>query len=1475
MSHIRQYDVFISWTGKDRDLKDRIVTYLRENKIEVLESDYACAGDFREWSRDAVSKCTVFLSLYTENTVHSQWVPVEIEELQKLDDWCNRCVPVVSDYELYAAHCPMLAESESAVVIGGRELTDKHLEKILFNVQNLINKRLFNIYREATKPTYLKLKSFLRLAHIQDREFDYETLYIPRAVIDEDGNAVDNAAAFTNTEDIVFLQGPAGSGKSCYIDQLRGAADDNTLVMALACRKLATVTDLFSAMFEEFRRHCGNRHFYTAEDFKSLLSERHLLLVLDGMDEIATKHGTRQFLGAVKEYYSANADSTTLFFTSRNEADADLIAMNGQAPKRLTLRSLEEDQIKAFGDNLFLLLNKPDKSDEFYVSVQALADEIRTNPLLLSQLAIVYASTDQIPQTTVGIYDAVCEITLKHEEDIAAIPESYREMVTMKLPTILKKFSAERYRLAQEEDYTTEEVMAIVLEDMGYPEPAEQAAFLLDYLKNRAILIEDEFYHKMLLEYFTAVEYYEEIFDLRKTIKNADVLKDLFSHYADPYWSAVLQLFLVKADSLIGGKTTTALYTELMTFGITEYTLLFDTCRDLICHKEEAQCALLRDILRKSVDGTYPPYGPLFWYVPEYELYEPLLLALDGMTDEPCFTKALALTRDVCWIFGQYNTAAEITDRVNGEALFVTADFGGVRRGLCELFFTGDTAASDSEDIYPRCFNIAEAQSWKDCGQGVFGRMSTAFEDELGLYSHEMFSELGGEYIGIVAAPYDKERLETVLPQKSCKKMCGLFFSPTKKTKYTRLAINDRRLKRGYIPENTTEFWLHGDEKNILNLFVDNAGILYFYNTVCLPIGVTEIGSGAFFGCSVLTSITIPDSVTEIGWGAFYGCSALTSIILPDSVTIIGFDAFKDCSALVSITLPDSMVTIGGDIFCGCASLKRIFNFPPGYTAEYWGSPKDCMIEMRSLKKGEDVLIIPDGITVITKEDIPNRQVLRSVVLPSSVTKIEEGAFKNCRALTSIIIPDSVTEIGWGAFYGCSALIHITIPNSVTKINMYSFWECNALISITLPKSLEIIGYSAFCGCSSLASITLPNSLTIIGGGAFCGCNSLEAILLPDSLMLIEDEAFCNCRTLASIIIPGCVVDIGRHAFKGCISLKKIYNCPPGHTIEDLGVPDDCVIEMRSLKEEEDILKIRDGIIVVNREDIPNRRTWRSVILPNSVTIIGEGTFKDCEALTSITLPNSVTEIKKAAFERCGALASIAFSNSITTIGDYAFEGCGVLTSITLPNSVTEIGSSAFLGCSALVSIILPDSVSRIRESAFEDCSSVMSITLPNTVTEIESRTFYGCSALSAITIPDSVTEIGWGAFCGCGALKLITLPNTVTRIRWHAFSDCSALASINIPDGVSEIGWGTFEGCGSLVSITIPDSVTEIGERAFKSCTNLTSINIPISIKKIYDDAFADCTGLKEITISRRFEDDLERIFSGVDLSQVTIHWI
>ena len=318
------------------------------------------------------------------------------------------------------------------------------------------------------------------------------------------------------------------------------------------------------------------------------------------------------------------------------------------------------------------------------------------------------------------------------------------------------------------------------------------------------------------------------------------------------------------------------------------------------------------------------------------------------------------------------------------------------------------------------------------------------------------------------------------------------------------------------------------------------------------------------------------------------------------------------------------------------------------------------------------------------------------------------------------------------------------------------------------------------------------------------------------------------------------------------------------------------------------------------------------IVIPNSVTSIGDLAFSFCSSLAEVVIPNSVVCINGNPFWywngkleclspsfvyennilfnkdksriisfRNQNLTSYVIPNNVTRIGDRAFSFCSSLAEVVIPNSVTRIGDSAFESCSSLAEVVIPNSVTRIGDSAFEGCSSLAEVIIPDSITGIGDRAFSFCSSLAEVIIPNSVTNIGKGAFQLCSSLAEVVIPNSVTRIGDYAFSSCSSLAEVVIPNSVVCINGNPFHGwngkldCLSLsfvyednilfnkdksriisfrnqelTSYVIPNSVTRIGDYAFSSCSSLVEVVIPNSVTRIGDYAFLHCSSLSSIVI-------------------------
>ncbi|MDE7373436.1 MAG: leucine-rich repeat domain-containing protein [Clostridia bacterium] len=146
---------------------------------------------------------------------------------------------------------------------------------------------------------------------------------------------------------------------------------------------------------------------------------------------------------------------------------------------------------------------------------------------------------------------------------------------------------------------------------------------------------------------------------------------------------------------------------------------------------------------------------------------------------------------------------------------------------------------------------------------------------------------------------------------------------------------------------------------------------------------------------------------------------------------------------------------------------------------------------------------------------------------------------------------------------------------------------------------------------------------------------------------MIESSAFEGCSKLTSVVIPKSVEGIGEYAFGGCRQLR--ITVEKGN--ENYHVAGNCLIE------------------TTTKQLLWGR--WNSTIpADGSVICIGARAFAGCWELTNIIIPNGVTGIEGFAFSGCD-LMSVIIPRTVTFIGENAFDQNSSLSEIKVESGNT------------------------------------------------------------------------------------------------------------------------------------------------------------------------------------------------------------
>ena len=389
---------------------------------------------------------------------------------------------------------------------------------------------------------------------------------------------------------------------------------------------------------------------------------------------------------------------------------------------------------------------------------------------------------------------------------------------------------------------------------------------------------------------------------------------------------------------------------------------------------------------------------------------------------------------------------------------------------------------------------------------------------------------------------------------------------------------------------------------------LDSIGAYAFQDSgltsVCIPANVAEISLGAFYGCKNLQTvdlskaidlkvigvdafsgiignepsiaeITIPAGVTEIGRGAFGGCSQLTKVIFesPSKLNDVDEDAFKGCSNATIYYSDEAVKTalsgkVGSAKMVKCAKVTFDPNGGSEVKAKMVEKGQKADPPTNPTRSGWDFAgwytKSADGKWADEKFDF-SKAITDDMTLYARWTV--DGKCGN--NLTWILDSDGTMTIsGTGAMADYdshynqpwvdqrSNIKHLVVENGVTSIGDCAFNNCTALKDADMSKAMRLktIDKDAFTNCSELENVSLPmdGELEEIQYNAFSFYDigdknlvpSIKKIIIPTSVRKIDTYAFDGCKELTTVIFAkgSQLAEVGYDAFRNCSNVTIYYS---------------------------------------------------------------------------------------------------------------------------------------------------------------------------------------------------------------------------------------------------------------------------------------------------------------------------------------------
>lgn len=197
----------------------------------------------------------------------------------------------------------------------------------------------------------------------------------------------------------------------------------------------------------------------------------------------------------------------------------------------------------------------------------------------------------------------------------------------------------------------------------------------------------------------------------------------------------------------------------------------------------------------------------------------------------------------------------------------------------------------------------------------------------------------------------------------------------------------------------------------------------------------------------------------------------------------------------------------------------------------------------------------------------------------------------------------------------------------------------------------------------------------------------------------------------------------------------------------------------------------------------------------------------------------------KAFYEK--HVTTVVVPDSVTEIGDLCFSGDNYLVSLTLPDGLAELSYGALESCYSLMDFDLPKGLKTIGAGALQSIFYLTHLTIPAGVTDIEQMNFLMMHGLEEVSVAEGSTSFTYDAENG--------LLMTADKARLlHCFFHLAPQKEIILPEGMKTIDPFAFHYDVTVEKIVLPEGAETIGLLAFGICPKLTEIVIPASVTAI-----------------------------------------